>query len=525
MSPFRLAVWPFALIAAVFTPFACALGLGEISLHSALAEPLKADIELLDARNLNSDEIKVRLAPSDVFARAGVERPAFLAGLSFLPVLEQGRQRIRVTSTAPVKEPYLNFIVELTLPEGQLLREYTLLLDPPLYQPELSAQPQAQPEAPRIARTSPARTEAAVPLPAAVQGKRYRIMPGDSLWSISGRLGNAATVSREALMADLYGLNPAAFINGDRNRLRVGSELLLPDSVEPGEVVALQPAAQAQARTTAEPAAPQAALPEARTEAPALQDQGLMNVLRQLEAQVLSLQAQMDEQNRLLAEAQSTLAQRQAGALAVDAPAQDAEPIATNQAEPTRQAKPQVVPVQPPAMTSPTQEESTGSSWLVPSLGLLALLAGWLLYRRRATAVVVTNEPRPAQAKRAAASYPDINPFQRNVLDVTEMSLDEYLDRSPATPPAVTLVAAQPQSTPQPVHLLDDMIASLPDDLDALTEPAAATEADLRERLEEAAACIDRGEIDQATRVLVALLDQSDRDDRRFISEQLARIA
>lgn len=525
MSPFRLAVWPFALIAAVFTPFACALGLGEISLHSALAEPLHADIELLDARSLNSDEIKVRLAPSDVFARSGVERPTFLTSLSFLPVLEQGRQRIRVTSTAPVKEPYLNFIVELTLPGGQLLREYTLLLDPPLYQPELSAQPQAQPEAPRIARTPPARTEAAVPLPAAVQGKRYRIMPGDSLWSISGRLGNAATVSREALMADLYGLNPAAFINGDRNRLRVGSELLLPDSVEPGEVVAPQPAAQAQARATAEPAASQAALPEARAEAPALQDQGLMNVLRQLEAQVLSLQAQMDEQNRLLAEAQSTLAQRQAGALAVDAPAQDAEPVATNQAEPSRQAKPQVAPVQPPAMTSPTQEESTGSSWLVPSLGLLALLAAWLLYRRRATAVVVTNEPRPAQAKRAAASYPDINPFQRNVLDVTEMSLDEYLDRSPATPPAVTLVAAQPQSMPQPVHVLDDMIASLPDDLDVLTEPAAATEADLRERLEEAAACIDRGEIDQATRVLVALLDQSDRDDRRFISEQLARIA
>ncbi len=123
MSPNRLAVWPFTLIAAVFSPFACALGLGEINLHSALAEPLKADIELLDARSLNSDEIKVRLAPSDVFNRAGVERPAFLADLNFLPVLEQGRQRIRVTSTAPVKEPYLNFIVELTLPGGQLLRE------------------------------------------------------------------------------------------------------------------------------------------------------------------------------------------------------------------------------------------------------------------------------------------------------------------------------------------------------------------------------------------------------------------
>lgn len=72
MSSFRLAVWPFILLAACYTPLASALGLGEISLHSALAEPLEADIELIDARGLGADDIKVRLAPSHVFARAGV---------------------------------------------------------------------------------------------------------------------------------------------------------------------------------------------------------------------------------------------------------------------------------------------------------------------------------------------------------------------------------------------------------------------------------------------------------------------
>jgi hypothetical protein len=93
----------------------------------------------------------------------------------------------------------------------------------------------------------------------------------------------------------------------------------------------------------------------------------------------------------------------------------------------------------------------------------------------------------------------------------------------------VALVAAQPQAVQQPqqAQLLDDMLASLPDDLDALTNapPVAAVEADLRERLNEALASIDRGEVDQATRLLIALLDQSDSDDRRFIGEQLARIA
>jgi Tfp pilus assembly protein FimV len=535
MSPFRLAVWPFALIAAVFTPFACALGLGEISLHSALAEPLKADIELLDARNLNSDEIKVRLAPSDVFARAGVERPAFLAGLSFLPVLEQGRHRIRVTSTAPVKEPYLNFIIELTLPGGQLLREYTLLLDPPLYQPALSAQPQAQSEAPRVTRSQPTRAETIEPLPAAAQGKRYRIMPGDSLWSISGRVEVSPSTSREALMADLYRLNPAAFINGDRNRLRVGAELLLPDSVESGASAvstAARPAAPTQDRVEQPQALSQAELPAALAEAPAGQDQSLVDVLRQLEAQVLSLQAQMDEQNRLLAEAQSTLAQRQAAAAVVEATVEEATAV-TGHAEQPAQPKPQTVPVQPVAMSPPMHEPSAGSSWLIPLLGLLSLLVALLWYRRRAVAVTSISEPRQAQAKRAEASFPDINPFQRDVPVVTEMSLDEYLDRAPAAPAApaasVALVAAQPQAAPQPqpAQLLDDMLASLPDDLDALTitPPVAAVEADLRERLNEALASIDRGEVEQATRLLISLLDQSDSDDRRFIGEQLARIA
>ena len=188
MSSFRLAVWPLLLLAACYTPLASAIGLGEIRLHSALAEPLTADIELIDARGLGADDIKVRLAPSDVFARAGVERPDFLAKLSFVPALDGSGQRIRVSSAAPVNEPYLNFIVELSLPGGQLLREYTLLLDPPLYQPDLPALPRAQPQAPAIVSAPPVEPPRARVLPAVEQGTRYRIQPGDSLWAITQRL-------------------------------------------------------------------------------------------------------------------------------------------------------------------------------------------------------------------------------------------------------------------------------------------------------------------------------------------------
>ncbi|MCQ4297619.1 hypothetical protein NAU58_18755 [Pseudomonas stutzeri] len=522
MSPIRLAVWPLVLTAACYTSFASALGLGEISLHSALAEPLKADIGLLEARGLGSDEIKVRLAPSDVFARAGVERPDFLSSLRFVPILEQGRQRISVSSSAPVNEPYLNFIVELTLPGGQLLREYTLLLDPPLYQPTLAAQAQAQPEAPPVAQLRPvqavsAKPRPAEPLPVAEQGKRYRIMPGDSLWGIAGRMGNPLSTSREAFMADLFALNPAAFINGDRNRLRVGTELLLPDSAMPGQSTAEQPAAQAQAgeavSTTVPTAATRSAQP-ALSEQPSTADRGLIEVLSQLEAQVLSLQAQMDEQNRLLAEAQRSVAQRQS-----QAPEPSAEPIAepiAEQAPAARPAQPQTAPAAVPVPA--VQQESSGNGWLFAALGLLALLVGLLILRRRPIAVALTTpEPRAAHAKRAEASFPDINPFHRQGVDVTEMTMDEYLGRAPASQP----------SQPQPALLLDEMLVSLPDDLDALTSIAAADDknAELRERLNEALGCIDRGEVDRATSLLVAVLDQSNSGDGQYVREQLARIA
>ncbi|WP_369959555.1 FimV family protein [Pseudomonas benzenivorans] len=107
------------------------MGLGEITLHSALNQPLEADIELLEIADLSADDLKVRLAPTEVFSRSGVERFYFLNDLRFTPLLRDGSGIIRVRSNQPVREPYLNFIVEVARPNGRLLREYTLLLDPP----------------------------------------------------------------------------------------------------------------------------------------------------------------------------------------------------------------------------------------------------------------------------------------------------------------------------------------------------------------------------------------------------------
>ena len=129
------------------------LGLGEIEVGSALNQPLNAQIKLISARADELEEMRVELAPANVFDRVGVPRPYFLTQLKFKPVsLPGGGTAIRVTTKDPVREPFLTFLVEVTWPKGRLLREYTVLLDPPEF---------AQQQAPQIATpvTAPAPEE------------------------------------------------------------------------------------------------------------------------------------------------------------------------------------------------------------------------------------------------------------------------------------------------------------------------------------------------------------------------------
>ncbi|MGJ7518568.1 FimV/HubP family polar landmark protein [Pseudomonas baetica] len=125
------ASWLLGGAAVTWSALAPALGLGEITLHSALNQPLRADIALLDVDGLEEGELSVSLASADEFSRAGVERVFFLNDLKFTPVLRGNRNLIQVTSSKPVNEPFLNFLVQLNQPNGRLLREYTVLIDPP----------------------------------------------------------------------------------------------------------------------------------------------------------------------------------------------------------------------------------------------------------------------------------------------------------------------------------------------------------------------------------------------------------
>ena len=112
-----------------------ALGLGEIEADSSLNEPLNARIPL---RSLATDEeresIQVNLASAEQFTRAGLERPFILTRIRFSVVdAPGGGAAIRLSTRDPVKEPFLNFLVELNWPQGRVVREFTLLLDPPVF--------------------------------------------------------------------------------------------------------------------------------------------------------------------------------------------------------------------------------------------------------------------------------------------------------------------------------------------------------------------------------------------------------
>lgn len=235
----RKLVLAIAAASALSSGMAHALGVGELTLQSSLNQPLVAEIELLDVRDLSAEEMRPALASPEEFNKAGVDRQYFLTDLKFTPVIKpNGKSVIRVTSTKPVREPYLNFLVEVLWPNGRLLREYTLLLDPPLYSPQAAAAPQlpvAAP-APRPATSTPStppRAAAPVPTPAAPrtaaaeQGSEYRTNTNDTLWEIAQRVRGNGSV-HQAMLA-IQDLNPDAFIDGNINRMKSGQVLRLPD--------------------------------------------------------------------------------------------------------------------------------------------------------------------------------------------------------------------------------------------------------------------------------------------------------
>jgi len=242
----------FTLSALVTMPSAYAVGLGEITVNSSLNEPLAANIEIINAGDLQDNQFLVSLASAEAFERAGVSRDFFLSRLQFSISRDSGNQRtIKIVSDQPVVEPYLDFLVQLQWPEGRVMRSYTLLLDLPIYREDQAI---AEAVTPPVAFNSPAtfnasatsnpRTKSTAAVDrAALSGDQHQVIQGDTLWNVAERLRpSGATVLQT--MDSLYQQNARAFSDGDANRLMKGSVLRLPslDEIreEAGDMVASQ---------------------------------------------------------------------------------------------------------------------------------------------------------------------------------------------------------------------------------------------------------------------------------------------
>src|SRR5688572_23348861 len=114
---------------------AWALGLGQLEVQSALNQPFRAEIAL-SATPEELEGLKIGLANADTFARQGLDRPAFLNSLEFRVVTgRNGRNVVQITSRESIAEPFVTLLVEATWPLGRNVREYTVLLDPPVLLP------------------------------------------------------------------------------------------------------------------------------------------------------------------------------------------------------------------------------------------------------------------------------------------------------------------------------------------------------------------------------------------------------
>ena len=250
------------------------LGLGEIEVNSALNQKLKADIELLSATPEDTENLIIKLASRKEFTRAGLDRPYLLNDLRFKSEVVDGVPRINISSGSPIREPFLNFLVEVDWPNGHLIREYTVLLDPPVFMTQpasaatapatqsndafrpgssgsgnvvpvvtpamnVSARPGAAAAAPQAATssTAPAKNSTTfVPAPYVQQPAvvnqppaSYRIKTGDTAWSLADAMRPDQSVSVEQMMVAMLRANPESFIDENVNGLKRGYILRVPD--------------------------------------------------------------------------------------------------------------------------------------------------------------------------------------------------------------------------------------------------------------------------------------------------------
>lgn len=529
MLRIRKLVLAMAAASALSSGMANALGLGELTLKSAQNQPLDAEIELLDVRDLKATEVAPSLAPPEEFSKAGVAFPTYLEDLTFTPVINpNGKSVLRVTSSQPLPGPVVKFLVQVMWPQGRLLRDYSVLLD----------QAKAQGEKPAAGNVTPAMTGAS----------SYTTQRRDTLWQIAAR--NTQGGSIQQTMIAIQALNPDAFIGNNINQLKVGQVLRLPDqqqiqSIAQGEAnreVAEQYAAwregrrlgprarqlDATRRGAAEAAPSRIAqgdnlrLVSPGNQADAGQAKALSDKLamaqesldtsrrdnEELKSRMADLQSQLDKLQRLIELKNSQLARLEGqGAAASTAAAATPDQPAVQPAPAAADAASKPVPAAQPVPASQPKgalDAVLGNPWLLgiiagSSILVLALLL-WLLARKRKAQQEAEKHLRMARA---------LEEEQGTGFD----SDTESFDGVEATEPGVTLSPAVVAASAA-AAVAAEKVAEPAAEAEPEPEPQADPHAALLAQVDQ---CLSEGRLNRAADLLEpAVVAAPERDDLRL---------
>lgn len=261
-----------ALAVGLVSTDADALTLGRLNVQSALGEPLRAEIEVTEIGPGEADGLRVEVASRAAFQAAGVSFNDALSSVrTALQRRADGRYVVRLTGARPISEPFVDLLLEANWASGRIVRDYTLLLDPPTATRQATAVPvapiapiapatsAARPQVvnpqPRVAAAAPAAPRNA-PAPAATPVRARAESTGDQQVTIQrgetlGQIAAAhkpADVSLDQMLVALLRANPDAFINGNINRVKAGAVLQIPTAAEAASL----PAAEARRTVVAQ---------------------------------------------------------------------------------------------------------------------------------------------------------------------------------------------------------------------------------------------------------------------------------
>jgi FimV-like protein len=247
---------PFIWMVAISLPGAShALGLGELHINSSLNEPLAADIDIVGATPEELAGLSAKVANRETFTRFGADRPAFLSTTTFKVTQDaHGRPVLAIRSSDSFTEPLVDFVVDLRWHNGELVRQYTLLLDPAgfspaaRFTPTLPAAPTAAPTItigtppqPAIALTAPTNAaSAAQPATASADPPSRTTNPASirktthvkvgakaTLRGVAWRVGARSDDALKQTMIAIFRANPSAF-EGNINVMHLGAMLTIP---------------------------------------------------------------------------------------------------------------------------------------------------------------------------------------------------------------------------------------------------------------------------------------------------------